>query len=83
MAYQTLLSSLGLYNGVIYLTPDLFVKGCFMLVFDLTHDGCASDCYTSLPHNGNICIELKFDEDLTEAVTILLYQEYDNCILRD
>jgi hypothetical protein len=48
-----------------------------MLVFDLTPDGGASDGHTSLTDNGNISIELKFDEALFEAVTIPLYQEFD------
>jgi hypothetical protein len=50
---------------------------------DLTPDGCASDGHTSLSDNGSIRIELKFDENLAEAVTILLYQEFDSSIKID
>jgi hypothetical protein len=79
MAYQTLFSGLGIHHGNkgIKITPTQFMIGSFMLVFDLTHAGCALDGHTSLPDNGSIRIELKFDEALAEAVTILLYQEFD------
>jgi hypothetical protein len=54
-----------------------------MLIFDLTPDGCASDGHTSLPDNGNSRIELKFDAALAEAITILVYQEFDASIQID
>ena len=74
MAYQTLFSSLGIYHGNtgIQITPAQFMKGSFMLAFELTPDGCASDGHISLPDTGNISIELKFDEAFAEAVAILL-----------
>jgi hypothetical protein len=79
MAYQTLFSGLGIHHGNAghLIAPYQFMNGSFMLVFDLTPDGCASDGHTSLPDNGNIRIELTFDEVLKEAVTFLLYLEYD------
>jgi hypothetical protein len=40
-----------------------------MLLFDLTQDGSASDGHVSLPENGNIRIEFKFDSSLTDAFT--------------
>jgi hypothetical protein len=43
------------------------MKGSFMLVFDITQDGFASDGHSSLRENGSIRIELKFDEALAEA----------------
>jgi len=79
MAYQTLFNGLGIHhrNKGTQITPTQFMTGLFMLVFDITHVGCASDGHTSLPDNGSILIDLKFDESLAEAVTILLYQEFD------
>jgi hypothetical protein len=75
MAYQPLFRSLGIYHGnrAIQITPAQFMKGSFKLKFDLTPDGCASDGFTPLPDNRNIRIELKFDEAIAKAVTILLY----------
>jgi len=82
MAYQTLFSGHGVRhrNTGIQITPTQFMKGSLMLVFDLTPDGCASDGHTCLPDNGSIRIELKFHEALAEAVTILLYKEFDASI---
>jgi hypothetical protein len=83
-AYQTLFTSLGIHhNTSIQITPTQFIKGSFMLIFDLTPDGCASDGHSCFPDNGNIRIELKFYEALTEAITILLYEEFDASIQID
>jgi hypothetical protein len=54
-----------------------------MLIFDLTPNGCPSDGHTSLPDNGKIRIQLKFDDDLSESVAILIYQEFDASIQTD
>jgi hypothetical protein len=59
------------------------MKGSFILIFDLTLDGCASDGHTSLPDNGNTHFEVKFDKALAEAVTILLYLKFDASIQLD
>ena len=85
MAYQTLSRGFGIHHGNtgIQITPAQSMKCSFMLVFDLTPDGCNSDGHTSLPNTGNILIELKFDEALAEAVTILLYQVFDASIQID
>ena len=85
MAYQTLFSGLGIHqvNTGIQITPTQFMKFSFMLIFDLTPDGCALDSHISLHDTGNIRIELKFEEALAEAVTILLYQEFDASIQID
>jgi hypothetical protein len=47
-----------------------------MHIFDIM-DGGATGGHASLPNNGNIYIELKFYEALSEAVTILLHQGFD------
>jgi hypothetical protein len=61
----------------------MFIAGYFMLLFDLTPDRGASQCHTSHPKNGNIRIEAKFKDALPNAVTFLLYMEYDNCVRID
>jgi hypothetical protein len=58
------------------------MKGPFILIFDLTLDGCASGGRTSIPDNG-IHIELKSEEALAEAVTILLYLKFATSIQLD
>jgi hypothetical protein len=82
VAYQSLFTGLGIYHGKkgIQITSTQFIKGFFMLAFDLTPGGYASNGFTSLPENGNIRIEMKMDWAFTEAITILLYLEFDASI---
>jgi hypothetical protein len=54
-----------------------------MLLFDLTLHRGASEFHTSHPKNGNIRIESKFKDALQNAVTCLLYMEYDNFVRID
>jgi len=54
-----------------------------MIVYDLTPDLAASKGHASPPTNGDIRIDLKFSKVLPEAVTCLLYLEYDNSVRID
>ena len=54
-----------------------------MLLRDITPDRAASEGLISLPEQGNIRLELRFDRPLPEAITCLLYLEYDNCVRID
>ena len=54
-----------------------------MLLFDLTPDLAASEGHTSDPVNGNIRLELKFEMDLPNPISVLLYPEYNNSVLID
>ena len=78
-------SGLGVHDGNtgIQITPYLFVKRCFMLSLDFTPDGCTFDGQSSLPENGYIRIEFKFNEAFAEVVTALLYQEFQTSIQID
>ena len=58
----------------------MFVNGYFMIFFDLTPDRGASEAHTSHPEQGNIRVELKFAKLLPEAITCLLYLEFDNSV---
>jgi hypothetical protein len=84
LEYQTLFNGSGIHhsNSGLLFSRDLFVKGFFMLLFDLTPDGSASNGHVILPENGNIesGIELKFDFSLTDTITGHLYLEYDGSI---
>ena len=79
LAYQTLFKGSGIHHGNsgIQITHSMFVNGYFMLLFDLTPDTAASEAHTSLSENGSIRIELQFEEALKDAITCLLYLEYD------
>jgi len=54
-----------------------------MLLFDLKPVWSASEVYTSHPEKAIIRIEFKFNKTLPEAITCLLYLEFDNSVLVD
>jgi len=83
MGYRTLFEGSGIHhsNAGNQITHDMFVNGYFMLLFDLTPDQGASEAHTSHPEQGNIRVEMKFAKPLPEAITCLLYLEFDNSVL--
>ena len=80
MDYRTLFEGSGIHhsNTGLQITHDMLINGYFNLLFDLTPDHAASEAHTSLPENGNIRIELQFGRPLPEAITCVLYLEYDS-----
>ena len=52
-----------------------------MLIFVLIPDQGASEVHTTYPEKGNIREELKFAKPLPEAITCLLFLEFDNSII--
>ena len=85
MGYRTLFEGSGIHhsNSGLQITPDKYIIGFFMLVFDLTPDLAASEGHTSDPTTGNIRLELKFGKDLPDSISVLLYLEYENSVLID
>jgi hypothetical protein len=85
LGYRTLFESSGMHhsNSGLLITHDLYIKGYFMLLFDLTPDLAASEGHTSPTESGNIRVELKFGKSLPDAITCLFYLEYDNSIVID
>ena len=61
----------------------MYINGYFMLLYDLTPDSAASEGHTSHQDNGNVRIELTFAKPLPDAITCLIYLEYDGTILID
>ena len=59
----------------------MYINGYFMLLIDLTPDHAASAAHTSIPEKGNIRIELQFSRPLLEAITCMLYLEYDSTVM--
>ena len=59
----------------------MFVNDYFTLIFDLTPEQGASEAQTFHPEQGNIRLEFKFAKPLPQAITCLLYLEFDNIIL--
>ena len=85
MGYRTLFDGSGIHhsNAGLQITHDMYISGFFMLLFDLTPDHGASEGHASHMDNGNIRIELHFTKPLPDAITCLLYLEYDNCVRID
>ena len=59
----------------------MFVNGYFMLLFVLTPDQDDSENHTSHTEQGNMRVELKFAKPLPEAITCLLYLEFENSVV--
>ncbi|GFY07932.1 uncharacterized protein TNCV_2579641 [Trichonephila clavipes] len=51
-----------------------------LYVFDLTQDFSASDPFANVTRSGDISIHLKFEEDLVETVTLIVYMEMQSLI---
>jgi len=83
MDCRTLFEVSGIHysNAGHQVSHDMFVNGYFMLLFDLTPDRGACEGHTSHPEQGNIRVDLKFAKPLPEAITCLLYKEFDNSTL--
>jgi len=80
MGYRTLFDESGIHHSKTgpQMAHDMYLNGYFMLLFGLTPDRRASEGHMSLPENGNIRLELKFNKPLPEAITCLMYLEFDN-----
>jgi len=85
ISYRTLFEASGIHHSKtgLQITHDVYINGYFMLLFDLRLDRDASEGHTSHPEVGGIRIELKFNKPLPEAITSLLYLEFDNSVLID
>ena len=71
MAYRTLFEGSGIHNSNsgLQITPDMYINGYFMLLYDLTPNRAASEGHTSHQDNGNVRIELTFAKPLPDAIT--------------
>jgi len=83
MGHRTLFEASAIHHSNMgqQITHGMYINGCFMLLFDLTPDRGVSEVHTSHLENGSLKIELKFNKSLTEAITCLLYLEFDNSVL--
>jgi hypothetical protein len=85
LSYNSLFEGSGIRHSNVgkQVTHRMFIAGYFMLLFDLTPDRAAFEGHISLPDQGNIRLDLRFGKALSEAITCLLYLEYDNCVRID
>ena len=54
----------------------MFNKGFYILGFDLTPDKESDEEHISLPLQGNVRIEARFNKPLPEPVNCILYAEF-------
>jgi len=85
MEYRPLFEGSGIHHSYsgLQITPEMYINGYFILLFDLTADRAASEEHTSHPDNGNVRIELKFAKALPDAFACLIYLEYYVTLLID
>ncbi|GFQ74037.1 uncharacterized protein TNCT_489071 [Trichonephila clavata] len=61
-------------------TREEYKNNTCLYVFDLTQDFSASDPFMNVARSGDISVHLKFDEDLLETLTLLVYMEMQSLI---
>jgi hypothetical protein len=85
MGYRTLFEGSGIHHSDkgFQITHDMYIKGYFMLLFDLTPDRSASGGHTSYPDNGNIRVELRFSKALPDPITCIFHLEFNNSVQID
>jgi hypothetical protein len=89
MGYNTPFEGSGIHHSShgLQITHDMYIKGFFLLAFDLNPDRAASEGHTSHLQSGSIRVDIRVDirysAALTEAATCLLYLQYDNCVRID
>ena len=79
MGYSTLFEVSGIHhlNTGLQITHDIYINGAFLLLFDLTPDRGASEY-----HSPTLRTAVSgFNKPLPEAITCLLYLEFDNSVL--
>ncbi|GBM89497.1 hypothetical protein AVEN_32551-1 [Araneus ventricosus] len=76
--YLSLFTDLAQHNTNV--TLEEYKDNTCLYVFDLTQDYSASDPFMNVARSGDISIHLKFDEDLPETVTLLVYMEMQSLI---
>jgi len=82
-AYHTLYkgTSINYQDRGHQITPETFRKGSFLLAFDLTPDFSGdSNCTNNLMSDGVISIQAKLSSPLGNAITVIIYSEYDTAI---
>ncbi|GFV12877.1 uncharacterized protein TNCV_581911 [Trichonephila clavipes] len=61
-------------------TLEEYKNNTCLYIFDLTQDFSASDTFRNVARSGDISVHLKFDEDLQETLTLLVYMEMQSLI---
>ena len=85
MGYRTLFEGCGIHhsNSGLQITHGMYINGYCIHLFDLPPDLGATYGHTSHAENGNIRVLLKFNKPFPEAITCVLYLEYNNSAFVD
>lgn len=76
--YDQFLSQIGMSfeNTGSWMSPTIYERSCFLLSFDLTPDRCAG-WHAHEPREGRVMLEIKWLQNLTEPVTVIVYSVHD------
>lgn len=82
-AYRQLYRALRMHHadGGNQVTKEMFENGYFIMAWNLTRDGSGHENHISSTRTGNLRLQGKFKNSLENAVTVLVYAEYDSEIL--
>jgi hypothetical protein len=61
------------------ITYDEFKNGYTLYAFDLTADTCNGEYFNEL-NDGNLELEVVFEKAKSEAISVLIYMEFDNLV---
>ena len=84
-AYNTLFSGTGkmFSNMGLDITRDDYPQGYTLFAFDLTPDMCNTADYFNTVQRGTLSVDLTFETDTPEAISMVCYSDFENIIRID
>ena len=84
-AYNTLFSGTGkmFSNMGLDITRDDYPRGFTLFAFDLTPDMCNTADYFNTVQRGTLSVDITFEKDTIEAISMVCYSDFENIIRID
>ena len=84
-AYNTLFSGTGkmFSNMGLDITRDNYPQGFTLFAFDLTPDMCNTADYFNTVQRGTLSVDITFEKDTPEAISMVCYSDFENIIRID
>ena len=84
-AYNTLFSGTGkmFSNMGLDITRDDYPQGFTLFAFDLTPDMCNTADYFNTVQRGTLSVDITFEKDTPEAISMVCYSDFENIIRID
>ena len=84
-AYNTLFSGTGkmFSNMGLDITRDDYPEGYTLFAFDLTPDMCNTADYFNTVQRGSLSVDITFEKDTPEAISMVCYSDFENIIRID